>query len=95
MIRVAEAEQKLAALQSEESGGELLLSPEQRAEIERFRAEQVKTRKELRNVQHELRSNIERLGSLLTFVNTGLVPLIIALIAIVMSIVNARSRKRA
>jgi len=93
--KLAEAEQKLAALQSEESGGELLLSPEQRAEIERFRAEQVKTRKELRNVQHELRSNIERLGSLLTFVNTGLVPLIIALIAIVMSIVNARSRKRA
>jgi len=93
--KLAEAEQKLAALQSEESGGELLLSPEQRAEIERFRAEQVKTRKELRNVQHELRSNIERLGSLLTFVNTGLVPLIIAVIAIVMSIVNARSRKRA
>ena len=93
--KLAEAEQKLAELQSEESGGELLLSPEQRAEIERFRAEQVKTRKELRNVQHELRSNIERLGSLLTFVNTGLVPLVIAVVAIVMSIVNARSRKRA
>ncbi|MEQ8659811.1 MAG: Gldg family protein [Gammaproteobacteria bacterium] len=93
--KLAEAEQKLAELQGEESGGELLLSPEQRAEIERFRAEQVRTRKELRNVQHELRSNIERLGAMLTFANTALVPLVIVLIAIVMSIVNARSRKRA
>ena len=93
--RLDEAEQKLAELQSEDSGGELLLTPEQKAEIDRFRQEQVKTRKELRAVQHELGRNIDRLGSRLTFVNTALVPLLIALFAIGVSVYNARARRRA
>ena len=93
--RLDEAERKLAELQSEDSGGDLLLTPEQRMEIDRFRQEQVKTRKELRAVQHELRRNIERLGSRLTFVNTALVPLLIALFAIGVSVYNARARRRA
>ena len=93
--KLDEAEAKLAELQSEDSGGELLLSPEQKAEIERFRLEQVKTRKELRAVQHELRRNIERLGAQLTFINTALVPLLIALFAIGIGAYRARGRRRA
>ena len=42
----------------------------------------MKTRKELRAVQHELQKNIERLGSLLKFINIGLVPSFIALLAL-------------
>lgn len=93
--KLAETEQKLAELQSQESENELLLTPEQKAEIDRFRQEQLRVRKELRAVQHDLQRNIDRLGSTLKFVNTALVPLLIALIAIAMSVYLARVRRNA
>ena len=68
---------------------------EQKTEIDRFRQEQVKTRKELRAVQLDLRRNIERLGTVLTFINTALVPLLIIIIAIAASIMSNRARSRA
>jgi ABC-type uncharacterized transport system involved in gliding motility auxiliary subunit len=93
--KLRETEQKLAELQGEESGKEVLLSAEQKAEIERFRDEQVKTRKELRAVQHELDANIERLGTLLKFVNTALVPILLALLALVLGSTAGRRRRAA
>ena len=80
--RLEETEQKIAQLQQEGGEGALLLSQEQATEIEEFRLEQIKTRKELRAVQHELQKNIERLGTLLKFINIGLIPLFIALLAL-------------
>ena len=70
-------------MQKEKTDGEPLLSQEQRAEIEKFREEQIDTRKQLRAVQHELRRDIERLEHLLTFLNTALIPLLILLFALV------------
>ena len=93
--KLADAEKKLAALQNQDNADEVLLTPEQKAEIERFRQEQVRTRKELRAVQHDLQRNIERLGTTLKFVNTALVPLLIAAFAIFASIYKARARRRA
>ncbi|HEY7840110.1 MAG TPA: Gldg family protein, partial [Gammaproteobacteria bacterium] len=61
--KLEETEQKIKALQTEGGEGGLILTPEQAAEIEVFRQEQIKTRKELRAVQHELQKNIERLGT--------------------------------
>ena len=90
--RLEETEQKIAQLQQEGGEGALLLSEEQAAEIEKFRLEQISTRKELRAVQHELQKNIERLGTQLKFINIGLIPLIIALLAIVGGIQQARRR---
>ncbi len=90
--RLEETEQKIAQLQQEGGEGALLLSQEQAAEIEKFRLEQIKTRKELRAVQHELQKNIERLGTQLKFINIGLVPLIIALLALVAGLRRARQR---
>lgn len=87
------AEQKLAELQSQQDGSDVLLTPEQKAEIEKFRAEQVRTRKELRAVQHDLQRNIERLGTQLKFVNTALVPLVITVFAIGYSLLAGRSRR--
>lgn len=93
--RLDETEKKLAELQSTEGEKELLLTPEQKAEIDAFRQEQVATRKELRAVQHELERNIERLGTRLKFINTALVPLVIAIVAIAVSLLTARARRRA
>ncbi len=90
--RLGETEQKIAQLQQEGGEGALLLSQEQAAEIEKFRLEQIKTRKELRAVQHELQKNIERLGAQLKFINIGLIPLIIGLLALVAGLRRARLR---
>ncbi len=92
--KLNEAEQKLAELQSQESENEMFLTPEQRAEIDKFRQEQLRTRKELRAVQHDLQRNIERLGAQLKFVNTALVPLLISILAVVVSVFTARAARQ-
>ncbi|MDH5216500.1 MAG: Gldg family protein [Gammaproteobacteria bacterium] len=85
--KLRDTERKLADLQRQKDGSSaVILSAEQRQEIERFRDQQVQTRKELRNVQHELTKNIESLGSWLKFINIGLVPIFIVLIAIALGV---------
>ena len=93
--KLTETEKKLAELQGEHSGKDLILTPAQKTELETFRQEQVKTRKELRAVQHELVANIEGLGTRLKFLNTALVPLVISLLAIAISLVAGRARRSA
>ena len=93
--KLTETEKKLAELQGEHSGKEMILTPEQKTELETFRDEQLKTRKELRAVQHELDANIEGLGTKLKFINTALVPLLISALAIALSLFAARSRRAA
>lgn len=89
--KLKDTERKIQALQSQkQSGNAVLLSNEQRQEMENFRMEQLKTRKELRNVQHELRKNIEALGTQLKFINIGLVPLIVMLFAAGIGIYRSR-----
>ncbi len=91
--QLAELEKKLTSLQGEHDGKDMLLTPEQKSELEGFRQEQIRTRKELRAVQHELDANIEGLGSVVKFVNTALVPLLIALFAILVAVLKPGARR--
>lgn len=93
--KLTDTEKKLAELQGEHSGKDLILTPAQKTELETFRDEQLKTRKELRAVQHELDANIEDLGTKLKFINTALVPLLISVLAVALSLFAARSRRTA
>lgn len=88
--KLRETEKKILELQSKGGEGNLILSPEQTKEIEQFKDEEVKTRRELRSVQHELQKNIERLGSQLKFINIGLMPLLIAFLALAAALYRAR-----
>ncbi|MFT4583222.1 MAG: ABC-type uncharacterized transport system involved in gliding motility auxiliary subunit [Gammaproteobacteria bacterium] len=89
--KLQETENNLQQLQQQRGdGGEFLVSPEQREEIELFRNEQIKTRKELRSVQHDLQKNIEKLGTTLKFINIGLIPILISLFAVAMGIYGSR-----
>lgn len=90
--KLKETEQKIAELQKQGTGGNVILSPEQQSEIERFRQDQITTRKELRAVQHNLQKDIEHLGSVLKFINIGLAPLLIALLAMVAGLYRQRKR---
>jgi hypothetical protein len=49
----------------------------------------------LRQVQANLRQNVERLGTALAFLNIALVPMLIGFAAIMVSLVRSRRRARA
>jgi gliding motility-associatede transport system auxiliary component len=81
--RLSETEKKLGELQSGKSKDqEMILSPEQRAELQRFLDQKVEIRKELRQVRRGLDDKIEALGTRLKLVNIGLMPLLITLLAL-------------
>ena len=94
--RVTEVEERLAEIQTTEGGGgALVLSAEQQDAMTVFRDELIDTRKQLRDVQLALRQDIERLGTMLKFLNIALVPLFIGVIAVVVSIARRQRRRRA
>ncbi len=55
----------------------LALTDKDKETIETARTEMIKTRRELRNVQHALRSDIEKLEGWVKFINIALVPILI------------------
>jgi len=55
-----------------------ILSPEQEIEINRFRQEQIKTQRELKQVRKNLREGIEQLGVKVKVINILLVPVLVA-----------------
>jgi ABC-type uncharacterized transport system involved in gliding motility auxiliary subunit len=91
--KLQETEANMQQLQRKRGdGGGFLISPEQRKEIELFRKEQLKTRKELRAVQHDLQKNIEKLGSTLKFINIGLIPILISVFAVGIGVYGSRRK---
>ena len=89
------AEKKIAELQKERPGSKgQVLTPEQRAAIEGFRTEMLETRKALRDVQHKLQRDIDRLAGWIKAINIGLIPLLVALVAVALAAI-ARQRRYA
>jgi ABC-type uncharacterized transport system involved in gliding motility auxiliary subunit len=71
---------KLNALEKQKDASqELLLSPEQEAEVERFQEERRRINEELKEVRRNLRADIETLGRRIKFVNIFAVPLLVCL----------------
>jgi ABC-type uncharacterized transport system involved in gliding motility auxiliary subunit len=86
-----ETEQRLGELQAaRDDESSLLMSAEQRTEIQRFLDEQVRIRQELRAVQLDLNRNIEQLGATLKVINIGLVPVLLTVLALAMVVVRRR-----
>ena len=89
--RILETQEKLQALARTDANGDpAAIGPEQAAEIERFREELAATRARLREVQRELRSGIDRLGSILAALNIAAVPALLVIAAIVMGALRRR-----
>ena len=80
--QLAATEDKLHALQSkkQQDAQAFELDAAQVQEMERFLAEKVRIRKELREVQHQLGSDIESLGTVLKVLNIAVAPLLLVLL---------------
>ena len=83
-------QQRLDQLESQKPSEGGVLTPEQEAEIERFRARVLEIRQQLRAVQHELVADIERLKLRLALVNILLVPVLLVLGALVAALLRRR-----
>jgi ABC-type uncharacterized transport system involved in gliding motility auxiliary subunit len=96
--KLSDTETRLHAL--EQGGGAnaqtgTALTTDQQREITRFKREVAATRTALRNVQHNLRKDIDALGALLAFINIALVPILVAAFAVGLAILRRRRRARA
>lgn len=96
--RLTDTEQRLHALeQGQSANGQnaTTLTPAQKDEVERFKRDLINTRAQLRDVQARLRSEIDALGSFLAFINIALVPILVAIFALVLAFIRRRRRARA
>jgi ABC-type uncharacterized transport system involved in gliding motility auxiliary subunit len=86
-------EEKLATLQTKRNDdSSLILSPEQAQEIERFQAEKLNIRKQLRDVRLGLNQDIDRLGKTLLILNVVLVPALLSIGALALYLMRRRRR---
>jgi ABC-type uncharacterized transport system involved in gliding motility auxiliary subunit len=75
--RLREVQTKLAGLEKQSDGENLVLTDKDRQEIDKFRGDMLSVRRELREVKRELRKDIDRLDGVLKFANIAAVPLLI------------------
>ena len=93
--KLKDTQAKLASLTGkDQANAPANLSAEQTKAIEEFRADMVQTRRQLRDVQAALRSNIGRLKTGLEFLDIALIPIIVAAAAIVLGALRLRRRSR-
>jgi len=87
------AEEKLTALQSGRNDkSATILTPEQEKEIDRFSAEKLRIRKDLRAVRAGLDQDIRGLGTELKIVNIIVVPILFAFVALLVGLWRRRRR---
>ncbi len=93
--RAERANQKLRELQRQKDASQrLLMSPEQEAEMVKFREEKRKINRELKEVRKNLRADIETLGAVLKGINIFLVPLLVSLAGLGFAVYKHRRVKK-
>ncbi|NKB34507.1 MAG: ABC transporter [Pseudomonadales bacterium] len=93
---LAASEAELAQLNQDEEGNPIgELTPEIQAEIDRFNAEMLETRRRLRDVRFQLTEDIEQLGSNLKAANTALIPILLTLFVLIAHYLRVQRRKTA
>lgn len=93
-----QTEQRLTELQQQRQGeqsGVLTLTPEQEAELKRFRDRKIEIRKQLRDVRFNLDREIRDLGTSLKVINIAFVPMLVVIVAILFFLSRARRRRTA
>jgi ABC-type uncharacterized transport system involved in gliding motility auxiliary subunit len=89
---IAQTRQKLAALNTNPTDQKTVLSPQQQAEIKKFRENEAKFDKELKQVRKDLRQEIDSLQNTLKWINIAAMPLLIAVAGLGLAIFRRQSR---
>ncbi len=95
--KLRETEAKLKELQTKEQGegaARALVTANQQQAIDQFRAEMVDTRRQLRDVQFDLRRDIQSLETRVRAINIGLIPVLIGVFAIALGWWRLHRRRR-
>jgi ABC-type uncharacterized transport system involved in gliding motility auxiliary subunit len=94
--KLKQTEAKLHSLTAggDNSANAPAVTADQTKEIDRFRADMLATRQQLRGVQGALRQNIERLKVILEFFDIALVPIIVVAAAFVLAALRRAKRTR-
>ncbi len=81
--QLRQTQSRLRELQTQDGGQQrLILSPQQQAEIERFREQERRVRRELREVRQNLRRDIESLGVRVKVINILGMPILVGAVGI-------------
>jgi len=94
--RLSDTQQRLRDLQQGQGGGtSVALTRQQQQAVEQFKRQLVQIRTQLRDVQRNLRKDIDALGDALAFINIALVPILVAAFAVGLAWLRRRRRARA
>lgn len=87
-----DTQQRLDELQQKKTDKDqkLILSPEQRAEIDKFQKQENEVKSELRQAQKDLRREVVSLQTRLTWENILAMPVIVALVGIAMALIKRK-----
>jgi ABC-type uncharacterized transport system involved in gliding motility auxiliary subunit len=90
-----QTEGKLTELQTQRADqNSLALTPDQERELQRFTAEKLRVRRELRDTEHGLNVDIDRLNAWLKFLNMAVAPILVS-VAGTFTLIWRRRRRRA
>ena len=92
--KLQSAQSELQKIQTSGAGGSAILSDKEQQAVGKFRGEMLNTRRELRDVKHALRQNIDDLGGWLKFANIAFVPLMLGAAAFGLSWRRTRQRRQ-
>lgn len=92
--RIETAQERLAALQTEQRSADTANDAALQSEIDSFRNDLQDSRRALRAVQANLRGEIETLGGWVRFLNVAAMPLLVAVAAVGVAAVRRRRRTR-
>jgi ABC-type uncharacterized transport system involved in gliding motility auxiliary subunit len=91
---LAETQRKLNELQTKkEAGQRFILSPEQQAEVVKFRKQEVEAKKELKEVRKQLRRDIDSLQNGLKWANIAGMPALVILGGLAAAVLKRQRRK--
>jgi ABC-type uncharacterized transport system involved in gliding motility auxiliary subunit len=92
--KLKDTQDKIKQVQDQGGRPGVALANEQEQAIDNFRTDMLSIRQQLRQVQLALRQDINRLQAVTEFFNIALVPILVAIVALIIGWVRFRRRKR-
>ncbi len=93
--QIEETNRKLQQLEREKDASEkMIISPEQEAEIAKFKEQRQRISRQLKEVRKNLRADIEALGATLKGINIFLIPLLVSIVGICFAVYRQRKLRR-